>query len=643
MNHSEVKKFLEIIGLRLKTYETNITTTRNSYNSQIRSMPKEFSTKFHWKLREVANTQKQRESFGYIRRDRAVGRKVLTQWANEFPDHFSDEKMILDSDLYWDEIVEIEDLGEVPTAGFYVPEHHNYINDVVEHNTIVIAVLVLWYLFTSGGIKDPDTGVLRENLAILALAPQKSQIENLFKRIRTFLSMSPHLSECVVRDVKGSPQLIALRGRGNDTGNQIIGFASGESSGNKGVGARGQDADVIVLDETAFLGEDVILDVIKPILMTKETSRLIAASTPSDTAGGQFEEFCLENPDYKEFYVPASARPDWEKVKDKIRREFGGNEDKWDKEVLAKFVQGGTGVYKKELVRSAMFDYEYGDMRPNQNFIYTLGIDWNKEHGTEIVVLGTQKVSPFISWVVWAENIPKKDFQTPLGIDRIIYLNRFWQPHLIYVDEGGGGDSAVQMFQFYGRDAVGKNKVDARLMKIVKPYNFGANIEIRDHQGVIIKKLAKPFMIENSVRKFELGEVRFPRSDLVLQRQLDNYIVKRRTNSNTPIYGLAEEKWGDHRLDSLNMALVAVRLEMPSLTDFGVVRTGAELGFIPYQDRKEESLSRPPDRILTRSIPTRSLNSNGNVLEYEQRRMNQSSPYRQFSEFKKTGRRTWRR
>lgn len=47
-------------------------------------------------------------------------------------------------DYWFDEIVSIEYLGERKTAGIEVDVHHTYINDVVEHNTTISAMLALY-------------------------------------------------------------------------------------------------------------------------------------------------------------------------------------------------------------------------------------------------------------------------------------------------------------------------------------------------------------------------------------------------------------------------------------------------------------------------------------------------------------------
>lgn len=442
--------------------------------------------------------------------------------------------------------------------------------------SVTLAILMAWYLFTGGKIRDVESGKLIKKVQILLVAPQKSHVDELLGRLRLLISAVPKLQACIRRDVKGSPQIIEVSGENGGPGNTIKGYASGDASGSKGTSIRGNDAHLIIIDEAAYVSPGVIKEVIRPILMTTPSTRMVWCSTPSGIAGDHFEEACLGMPEYKEFYSSSRKIPNFDLIKKSMIKEYGNSPDEWEREVEAKFPESGIGVYKKALVRGAQKDYSYDDMVPNGGMVYTLGIDWNKEKGTEIYVLGTEKAYPHLGQVVFAEKIAKKDFTTPMGIHRVIELNRLWKPAFIYVDEGGDGSTCCQTLQFIGRDAAGKNITDARLMYIVKAYDFGSKVKFRDFQGREVKKPAKPFMVENSVRRFELGEISISRHDLDLQKQLDNYVVKRRNPiTGAPVYGTKNAKIGDHKVDAFHLALVAVRLELPSLNSREVVNLDA--------------------------------------------------------------------
>jgi hypothetical protein len=477
--------------------------------------------------------------------------------------------LIFTEDYNFVSISTIIAIGFQPTYDIEVEDTHNFVsNGIFTHNTgksTILAIEILWYLFTSAGgtIKDEVTGKIRKNLKVLLLTPQKTHVEGIFGRIRDFVSVSPNLENCIGRNKRGSPQIISLVSNdGIGEGNTVTGFASGDSSGSRGLTARGQDADLIVLDEGAFISAEAIKGVVLAILYTHPNTKFIVSSTPSGIAGDYFEDICIRRPDFAEFYVPATKRPDWSRVEDQIRREFGNTQENYDKEVLAAFSPAGIGVYREDLVRFAKEDYYYGDYQYSRAFVYTFGIDWNKEHGTEIAIIATKRSPPHISYVVHSENIPKKSHTSPLGVSRIVELNRIWQPAWIYVDAGGGDGGVI--LRHHGQLMVKKHMVDARLKDIVKDFNFGSSLSIVEHDGSIKKVPAKPFMVDNSVKKFELGEIKFPKDDINLAKQFNNYIVARRTPAGIPVYDSKDKKVGDHVLDSVNLALVAVRLEFSS-------------------------------------------------------------------------------
>ena len=114
--------------------------------------------------------------------------------------------------------------------------------------------------------------------------------------------------------------------------------------------------------------------------------------------------------------------------------------------------------------------------------------------------------------------------------------------------------------------ARGVDPITANLLKSLKKYDSGAAIETRD--PVTKKKVRKPakaFMINASVRMFEQGRIHTSANDITLDKQLRNYIIERYTPTGNPVYGLNEAKVGDHRLDAVNLAIVAFHLEFDEL------------------------------------------------------------------------------
>ena len=164
---------------------------------------------------------------------------------------------------------------------------------------------------------------------------------------------------------------------------------------------------------------------------------------------------------------------------------------------------------------------------------------------------------------------------------KIIEMNRKWIPEYIYIDRGYGNTN-FEILKKYGYEALnsrgkGPLHVDSRLANRVKQYDFGSQLEIRDlHTKQPVKKHAKPFLVENSVRKFENGVIAFPKSDDQLKAELVGYIIDRITTTGIPVYKQGNEKVGDHTLDALMLSLVAFELEM---TGFGKPKYNAHIAF----------------------------------------------------------------
>jgi hypothetical protein len=112
----------------------------------------------------------------------------------------------------------------------------------------------------------------------------------------------------------------------------------------------------------------------------------------------------------------------------------------------------------------------------------------------------------------------------------------------------------------------GKTPVDMETVQLSErliAFNFSKNVILRDPtDGTEIKKPGKHYLVENAVRIFEEGLFFFPYSDLVLAKQLMNYIVLRRhASTNKPVYGVENERVGDHRLDAMMLSLAALTLQ----------------------------------------------------------------------------------
>ena len=409
--------------------------------------------------------------------------------------------------------------------------------------TDMIALHILHNCYTRKGVK------------ILVIAPYKAQTEEIIGRIKDFINSNPVLKNGLNRSVSSPYYEMTFH-----NGSRIRGFSSGTKSGNEGGSIRGQDADYIYLDEANFL-DTKDLAAIVAILATNANVRLWASSTPTG-ARNHFYKWCVNTPTYKEFHHPTMVLPHWEQIRFNFEADYAGRKNEWEHEILANFGEQAVGVFQNVYVDSALTDFRYGEQVRQNGWVYSIGVDWNKHAGTEIAVVGYNP-GMRIFRVVEAVNIPKQEFTQVKGMEAIIALNNKWLPEFIYADEGNGATN-IELLRKYGYDMVARNVNDpaCRLKDIVKTYNFSSKIEIIDPVTKRpIKKPAKPFLVENAVRRFEERTIEISSFDSLLKKQLENYIIHHYTQSNVPVYGVLDENVGDHRLDALMLALVGYKLE----------------------------------------------------------------------------------
>ena len=176
LNFTEQKKFIEKVGILGKEdkYAYLFSYSKNSFNTQIDTLPKEFCKLFANKLKKLKSYREQEIELGRVRPDRAVGKETVRYYANLYSKKFEEELKIINSDFYWDEITSIEFLGNRPTAGLIVPFYNNYINDCLEHNTLLTSLMALSVL-------------MQQNRRVWCIAPDYSLCEKVFRELYSIL------------------------------------------------------------------------------------------------------------------------------------------------------------------------------------------------------------------------------------------------------------------------------------------------------------------------------------------------------------------------------------------------------------------------------------------------------------------------
>jgi replicative DNA helicase len=317
---------------------------------------------------------------------------------------------------------------------------------------------------------------------------------------------------------------------------------------------------MLVFDEADYLSSKDI-DAALAVIINHPDATVWMSSTPT----GRREKFysACQNKLYKEFHFSSQVNPIWDQaLEDYYRSEL--TEDGWKHEILASWGDQEEGVYQIKYVEAAQTDYEYSDMSYDPNMVYMIGVDWNDvKIGTTIAVVG-MNARTGVFYLVDKQIISRGERTQLSACEKIADMNRLWLPSNIYVDAGFGSTQQEVLHDFGQQQflALGPQHPDGRLRNIVKEYDFGSSVEIRDlFTQQPSSKPAKPFLVENSVRRFENLNFKYPKSDTDYTAQLQGYVIKRVSAAGRPIYEARNEKVGDHFLDAVNLALVAFTLE----------------------------------------------------------------------------------
>lgn len=146
---------------------------------------------------------------------------------------------LVQSDVLWEEVVDIKPLGKRQTYDVFVPETHNLVvEDILVHNTWTMCAHMLWVAFTcNGGTK------LKSGAKCVVATPYDNQARLIFDQLKTFVDGNPVLAESI-KSVTKNPYVIEFK-----NGSIIRLFTAGTRSGAEGGSLRGQAADWLYMDK----------------------------------------------------------------------------------------------------------------------------------------------------------------------------------------------------------------------------------------------------------------------------------------------------------------------------------------------------------------------------------------------------------
>lgn len=416
--------------------------------------------------------------------------------------------------------------------------------------TAAISVIALHHAFTN------------DHHTVLVVAPYQSQVAKIFQEMQKHIDTSEILQDSIERQRNSPPVQIVFK-----NGSVLIGFASGKGQSQHSDQIRGQDADLIVLDEVDMMN-DYDLETIMAILASHAHCKIWASSTPRGWRK-KFWEWCTKkNLRFREFHYISSESPEWTQDTEDYFRETTSQMG-YLHEFLAEFGEEAFGVFKTVDIDSCLFDYSLKDCLPQMvRGPLIMGVDWNLNAGTHIVIV---EWTGEIYKVVHKTVVPKSEFTQMGGVAKIKELNQLWNPRFIYVDEGYGS-AQIEMLKHTGLE-----DRSSGLYEKIKPIMMGRSVEIQDPKtGEKIQRQAKQFMVELTANRVEQRQMMIPREEdthIIIEpddpdnsavgivQQMRDFRVVRESPTGQPIYSQDYE----HTLTAMMLTILGFQMEFGGL------------------------------------------------------------------------------
>jgi len=341
--------------------------------------------------------------------------------------------------------------------------------------TTAIAAKVIHFAFTNQ----------KTTTLIVSRGLRQSMI--MFGMIENLIMKHPILRKSAVKSTRTQIQLT--------NGSQITALPCGPD----GASLRGFTADLVVMDEAAFMPEDVIESVIFPMLATTDGTAIML-STPWGRDHIYYRSF--KNPNYWSQHVKATQCPRiTQAFLEEQRRDIG--ELRYKMEYEAEFVEDENSFFKQDLIRECTEDY---DLLPEDQLItddkitgyHYLGADFGKKVDYSVITMLKQEENESYRL------IQLKQF--PLGTpytDIVAYIQRLNQKFDIvrgYVDQSAVGESLVEEInqfapQINGLTFTSKTKQDLMIL-----------LQTRMEQKRLILPLDRALLAQINEQQYRFGK-----------------------------------------------------------------------------------------------------------------------------------------
>ena len=255
-------------------------------------------------------------------------------------------------------------------------------------------------------------------------------------------------------------------------------------TGLTGYGIRGYTTDLLIVDEAAFVRDEVFRAVSPQLAVTG--GKLILLSTPFGKEGYFYERF--DDSSFKTFHVSSEDCP-------RIDKEFLKREKtrmsriQYAQEYLGEFVDELLRFFPTELIKSCM---KFGESHHSTKGDKFLGVDVAQMGGDETVLISLARVKRHILRMIDMDISTRTRLTETIA--RIKMFDTKWDYRRIYVDSGGLGVGVC--------DTLLEDEQTRR--KIVEINNASRSIEWAKKRK---KRLMKEDLYTNLLRLMEQNKV----------------------------------------------------------------------------------------------------------------------------------------
>ncbi|MBW9222115.1 phage terminase large subunit [Methanothermococcus sp. SCGC AD-155-C09] len=275
----------------------------------------------------------------------------------------------------------------------------------------------------------------QKNKKYAVIAPFYSNARIIFREIKKYIEKSNILSKLVKRMVESPYMTIEFK-----TG-CTIDFRSADNP----TSIRGESYHLVILDEAAFIKDNVVKYVIKPLLLDYDAP-LIEISTPNGH-NHFYESFLMgENKQNRHisFRFPTWANPFLPKSAiEEIKQEVGEDSPVWKQEYCAEFIDDNEAVFKWEYIQQCI-DGTINLLKSGEKgHQYVMGVDLAKFDDYTVITILDVSVKPYKLVYFERFNLMPYSFVA----DKVKELYQLFNKPQVCMDATGPGAAVVEQVE----------------------------------------------------------------------------------------------------------------------------------------------------------------------------------------------------